>query len=296
MNDRTGDNRHIQALVIGIDDYDMGEEWHLEGGMHSAMEFASCLYRNGIPPQNISLYLSSDEMKDTMSSANIDNDLTQKIKNILNRQGLATLENIESALKKASGDILYLFWAGHGVFDSESRRRKLYVQDSNARKLTVDLDSLLDYLKGDPDEKFPEQFIFIDAYATDIKLVYKENQYIGYDFGVKSSPRSKKTQYVFLANKEGQAAHYYESKFGFYSKELIALLKEKKLTFKVEDLYTALKTKFDGLPETKAIEQTPTYYWYIGKVDETSEMSTQLNLTLLTPVPNIKGYFVDRET
>jgi hypothetical protein len=58
MTDHAIDNRRLWALVIGIGEYDIGPEWNLDGGVHSAVEFASCLYRSGISLENISLCLS----------------------------------------------------------------------------------------------------------------------------------------------------------------------------------------------------------------------------------------------
>jgi formylglycine-generating enzyme required for sulfatase activity len=252
-----------KALIIGIDDYDVGSEWHLEGCVRSALEFASCLCRKGIPPENVSLYLSPVEIKDAPN-----------MEDLRNRTKPATFTNITGAvdeLKQKEGDVLYLFWAGHGVVEGVGSTyvRRLYVADSRESKWSIDGTSLLACLRLL--EKFPQQLIFMDTCATDSQYLDKANQYQGYDFGVTNPPKSGNDQYALFAAKEGEAAHY--SELGYYSRELIAFLNEKGLEFNVKELYAGLTAQFDRLNETKKIEQTPTYVWYIGRSGKSAQES-----------------------
>lgn len=101
---RTLDPERVFALVVGIESYDVDQRWSLPGPAADAMRVASWLTGSaGVPGDHVRLLLSPLNPNDTQTHAP------------------ATLKNVERALydelPKCDGDLLWIYWAGHGYID-----------------------------------------------------------------------------------------------------------------------------------------------------------------------------------
>jgi|GEM_PF-6561863 len=219
------DPQKTYAVVVGIEKYDKSPK--LPGAASSSLKFAKWLNNQGVPHDNIFLFISESDDNKTL------------FKDCEFKKNEATSSNIFNVffeqIKQKSGDLLYIFWAGHGFIDDINSRRLYYTDDNK----NFNLSSLLKSLTTKTFPNFNKQIILIDAcaiYATKTsgkhfygEQLYKEEYRVE---GVKNN----NSQFVLLATKAGHTAKYNsEENTGLFSKVLLEeLQKTGKLLFPQE--------------------------------------------------------------
>jgi hypothetical protein len=150
------------AVVVGIEKYDSGTRWDLNGPASDALRFVRWLRQRGVPKTKILLFLSPLDQNQGLSEM-VDVP-TQSATRDLIQQALAQQLNDDPAL---TGDLFFLFWGGHGVMEADQKRRMFYANASDHNKLVLDLDSLLGMLRSkDRRRRFKFQVGIIDACAN----------------------------------------------------------------------------------------------------------------------------------
>jgi hypothetical protein len=159
---RSGDGVSAQrtcALVVGVEHYEAGQAWDLDGPASDAARFTSWLLSRGVPADQILVFLSSAQDKPpgvplpagiTASPARRD----------------AVTSAITRTLPQWRADLLWLFWAGHGVLTRDDRLRLFFSDASNDDKRNLDLHSLLTALRSDRYAGLPRQIGVVDACQT----------------------------------------------------------------------------------------------------------------------------------
>jgi hypothetical protein len=146
------------ALVVGIERY-QETSWNVPGGgpVNDALKFANWLGQRNVPKDNIRLCLSPfEENRQAVNDSGFA--YTEATE-----QNLSDL--IENELSQKTGDLLYIFWAGHGLLTSE-RNRKLICTDATKQSWrNLDLNSLLLLLKSDRCQ-IRQHICLIDACAN----------------------------------------------------------------------------------------------------------------------------------
>lgn len=155
------DPKLTHVVAAGISRYEIGRLFTLPQAAEHAVRFAEwARYTGGVKPDNIHLFLSDADLA--------------RFDERLNRAGIcrrpATYEEInhfiDKELKDHSGELLYLFWSGHGSI-SENRDRILFFEDlSNEFQRSLDLNHLLLRLRSEPQGKFRMQLAYVDACAN----------------------------------------------------------------------------------------------------------------------------------
>ena len=147
------------ALVVGVEHYEAGQAWGLDGPASDAARFTSWLLSRGVPADQILVFLSPDEGLPpgvplpagiTASPARRD----------------AVTTAITRTLPEWRGDLLWLFWAGHGVLTRHDHLRLFFADASIDDKRNLDLNSLLAALRSDPYAGLPRQIGIVDACQT----------------------------------------------------------------------------------------------------------------------------------
>ncbi|MEH2328220.1 MAG: tetratricopeptide repeat protein [Nostoc sp.] len=207
------------GLIVGIEKYHESE-WNVKGGgpADDALKFAHWLHRCGVPRENIRLCLS----------ALAENH--QLIEECGLTVELATEQNISDIvtnfLSPKSGDLLYIFWAGHGLITSE-RERRLICADANKQNWqNLDLNSLLVLLASD---KFQirNHICIIDACANYVLESKGRPTNLGGKAFLSGQPKQDSQQFVLLATREGEQAKVNsENKTGYFSQAVREALEQ----------------------------------------------------------------------
>jgi Caspase domain len=149
VSQRSADPAQTYALVVAIEKYDAGSAWNLDGPVTDALEFCQWLLARNVPREHIHLLLSPLEEN------------VPAIEESKFEAQPATRSEIDKALTTlhdTKGDLLALFWAGHGVVNGEKDRRLFYADATSDNKRNLDLDSLLKSLGSSYFAGFPRQF------------------------------------------------------------------------------------------------------------------------------------------
>jgi len=243
------------ALIVGIDKYgDRGLDVNSGAPVKDALKFAEWLTEGGVPPENIQLCLSP--VKDNQQLVNkcqftIESATSQYLFNF-----------IENTLSKKSGDLLYIFWAGHGLLTLEGKRRLICANATKQNMYSLDVDSLLLLLASQknsrqPKFNFPHQICLIDACAN-----YNSQMQTNLDVEKFShAPRSTEIQQcVLFATREGETAKVNrDDKTGYFSHTVLNVLaQEPDFPPDMNAVFQKVKQQVVNLDK----QQQPTYLLY----------------------------------
>lgn len=243
------------ALIVGIEKYDKGSSWNLKGPCSDALKFAQWLLKRNVPVDNIFTYISE------LSEPNQFQD-NNDLRYLWDEKQKATREHIFRAItktlpqKKNKGDLLYLFWGGHGVTVSRKDRRLFY--DDGQQNLN--LESLLKSLISDIFGSFNQQILIIDACANYYSKKQPSLPKEEYSYGTRMYPRE---QVVLLATREGYKTKNLDAEnTGLFSKVLFneldkenELLSPQQIDNTIKNVQSVFKQEYYNQPQ-------PIYLWY----------------------------------
>ncbi|NEO98490.1 MAG: protein kinase [Symploca sp. SIO2E9] len=249
--------KQTYALVVGIEKYEAGSKWDLDGPVNDARRFTDWLCSKEVPPENIFLFLSP----------------LDKNRELVEKQDLsvqaATQHNLSNVIKdilpQKKGDLLYLFWGGHG-FISPTEERKLFYADAKAPSWRhLELDSLLKALRTGSFRGFRQQICFIDACATygrNEQELHRQMPNLRGDTFNGTHPRPECNQFVLFAAKLGEVArNHAERKTGLLSEAIHEELAQDSANCwppDMEELAVRIKRRLNYA------KQTPVYWWHRG--------------------------------
>ncbi|MEH2212292.1 tetratricopeptide repeat protein [Nostoc sp.] len=207
------------GLIVGIEKYHE-TAWNVPGGgpADDALKFAHWLHLHGVPKENIRLCLSALEENHQLIG---ECGLTVE---------LATEQNISDIvtnfLSPKSGDLLYIFWAGHGLITSERERRLLCADANKQNWQNLDLNSLL-VLLGSDKFQIRNHICIIDACANYFSEFKGRPTNLGGKAFLSGQPRTDSQQFVLLATREGEKAQVNsETKTGYFSQAVREALEQ----------------------------------------------------------------------
>ena len=207
---------NIVALVVGVEKYAAGAEWDVDGPASDACRFWNWLGQLHVPTGNVHLFLSPLDCN----------------RGLLDHTGPpsqpATREliyrELTTALRRQTGELLVVYWSGHGVITLEGTRRLFYSDACGDNLLNLDLNSLLRSLRSDYWRAFPQQLWLVDACANyvstwDVPVTLPEATF----------PSGRLTpsrqQFVIMGARAGELAGVSSrEKTGYFSRELLSLL------------------------------------------------------------------------
>jgi formylglycine-generating enzyme required for sulfatase activity len=198
---------NIHALIVGVSKYSEGE---LEGPVPDSLLFAKWLRDNQVDPNNIHLFLSPTEKGE------------RACREEAKRLGLtyrpAEKAHVDKCLDNLpSGDLLFLFWSGHGLANNADERFLLFSDfTDSARHNHLNVNNTLAFLRG---KRFPKQIGFIDACAKSVSG------------GLGSSKRhvtggTSKQAYLFATSPGQVAADLTSRRTSSFSQWLLEILKK----------------------------------------------------------------------
>ncbi|MBD2692004.1 caspase family protein [Anabaena catenula FACHB-362] len=282
------------ALVVGIEKY-QNPDFNVKNGggpAIDALKFYTWLIQCGVPRDNICLCLSYlEENKHLFSTLNAQN----------NHPTEANIDKlITEFLLPKEGDLIYIFWAGHGLIDFERTRRLLCADAVNDNWRNIDFKSLQDFLNSR--SKIQQHIYIIDACANYIRESQR-NELI--DIGGKTFPRGDRKpdikQFILLATREGEKAIVNSpEKTGYFSQAVREALGQEPPDIWPPDMLSVadkVKQQFASLNKQQVTTQLPTYYFYqTGDGDRYSENPFKKSITPQNLPRSSVIKFVGRET
>ena len=156
----------VYALVVGIETYELGADYDLDGPAQDGLNFIDWLLAQGVVPRHIRFFVSPlVENADVRSQAQ--------------KRGItpypATRDAIDGYIRnelttgQAKGEGLYVFWGGHGILTKtqSATRRLLFADTTAANKLNLDINSLVRALSTSAHGAgFSRQIFLVDACAN----------------------------------------------------------------------------------------------------------------------------------
>jgi hypothetical protein len=264
------------AIVVGIEKYDIGNAWNLNGPAIDAARFVGWLRNRGVPAEQIRLFANPlEENKDAWELRSLDVSYQPATSDGI--MDLLTSEFVETR-----GDVLFLFWGGHGVMGQGSH----HLFFSNVKEkylLTLEVEAILGLLRSTSVSNFSKQVVFIDACANHSELQQLPTPLakVPVIYGL---PRSSVSQFVLFAAGPGERARNLGTqRTGLFSSVLLEeLVKSSPLDWPPDlpAVQSQVAARFVNLRSTGKASQTPISLYYRdwdGK-EETQISSSQPHL------------------
>jgi hypothetical protein len=246
------------ALIVGAERYAAGKDWDLDGPASDAARMGGWLLDRGVPAENILLFLSPLPENQEVPPAPLRAGVQPATHDEIHRALTATLTRRE-------GDLLWIFWAGHGVMTVQESRRLFYADATVATKSNLDLNSLLASLRTDYMAGFPRQVCVVDACQNHFEGLQSATSLPSETFPV-GMPLAWQEQFVLLAAKPGElATNLSAQKAGLFSQALMNELRQEPTDRWPPDVGRVserLLERFVGLRREGQAKQTPTSFFY----------------------------------
>src|SRR5262245_12750655 len=250
------DPQKTHAIVVGVETYDVGPGWNLDGPANDACRFVKWIRGNGVPAEQIELFVSPlPENQSLLDQLDVASQPASHA---------AITKAVTDSLSQRSGDLLFFFWGGHGVVDAKNSRRLFCADATEANPRHISLNNLLTTWRTDAIGHFPRQIGFIDACQN-----YLEYNRIASTMPADDLPSGTPVpgveQYFLLAASVGElAANLTGEKTGAFSKALMEEMEKTSATWPAEmtDLSRRLMERFTMLRDAGQTEQTPAHFWY----------------------------------
>ncbi|UQX05210.1 hypothetical protein M4D82_26780 [Streptomyces sp. RerS4] len=187
--------------------YAISPRWNLRGPARDALRFARWLTGPGeVPPANVALLLSPLDDPDRL-----DWQATPGLAALRSTYRPATEANVKAALlhelPERDGDLLWIFWAGHGYLGGRGQELMLPCADAHAGQiLHLNLDSALRWWRTNrvTQRRFPLQAALVDACRVDAPRDARWN-FGSVDYGGGASVPGRR-QFCLYASRAGEAA------------------------------------------------------------------------------------------
>ena len=252
MTEITAKPERTFGLIVGIERY-QNSTWNVKGGgpVNDALKFADWLcYKRGVPQKNIRLCLSPVEENQ---------ELVRQCQLTVAEPTLPNLDDIiHNFLSQKSGDLLFIFWAGHGLITSERDRKLLCADATYQNWQNIDLSSLLRLLSSDSFE-IRHHICIIDACANYLDTSRRPTN-LGSKIFNSGQPRQDSKQIVLLAARDGEKAKVSPQKTGYFSQAVREALEQAPTEIFPPNMKVVAEQVEQRLEEEK--KQFPTYWFY----------------------------------
>ena len=249
------------AFVVGIEEYDGG--WNLDGPANDVRRFIGWLRGWDVPAGNIHLFLSP--LKEN-AFEEVDG---VKVAGPARREAIS--KGITETLRKIrEGDLLFIFWGGHGIATAAGTRLLLYSDATGDAMLNLNLNDLLAFLRTDYFSGLPRrQICIVDACASFLSNQPFKTPSETFPSG---EPVKGMDQMVLMSAKPGEASRNVTArKTGLFSEALLNRLEAKSDGVWPPDMQSIageLQEQFQEMRGRGEAKQTPSRLWYRSEDDE----------------------------
>jgi Caspase domain len=252
------DSALTQALVVGIERYEAGPKWNLDGAASGALRIANWLRNLGVPAENIVALLSPLETSEDIIQAELER------LGLKNQRRPATFDALKRAvleeLPDKVGDFLVFYWCGHGVDDQDLQQR-LFTSNAGARvKDNINVTHLLSSLSAKAfGNRLRRQLVIVDACAN---FVQEMNSKVPLpDTTFRLGDHRQVERDVFLASSQGEKAlHDQAARSGKFTQVVAGWLEAHAnvLPPDADELMAAVSKQFEQLRAGDVTRQRPT--------------------------------------
>lgn len=252
------DPKRTYALIVGVERYRAGASWAVPGPASDADRFAQWLRQSRkVPAENLSLFVSPLEAAD----------LSEWSQRAMKRATFGNLyDEITNPLSRKVGDLLFVFWAGHGVVTAEGTHR-LYCEDATADDgRHLDLEDVRRFLRSHSVTAFAKQVFIVDACKNyfehlDMPAHLPRNGLPVHHHG----PRNEVEQFMLFGAKDGEVSEVTKRRSGLFAEAVLRELKKTPRAVWPPDMKavtTRLQKRFAALRDAGQANQTPSYAVY----------------------------------
>jgi effector-associated domain 2 (EAD2)-containing protein len=238
-----------RVVLVGIDEYEAGPGWTLQGPVDDAIRFAEFFVGQGVSPAQITVLATPIPAPSALPTGVVGRAADRAtVRDVLIRE-----------LSKAQESTLYVLWGGHGYIDLDHHRRLLYPDAVSDDLVDLDLDSLLTRFRSDHVGALGRQVWVVDACQVHGPRVS------GHETFPSGEAVEGRAQDVYVAAGYGQAAvNLNRQRTGLFSREVLKLIEDGGLPLLTDPrrLTDALEARFTALRAGGGLDQTPTYLWY----------------------------------
>lgn len=245
--------RRTFALVAGVESYAVSHRWNLRGPARDALRFARWLTGPGeVPPGHVRLLLSPLDDPDTLDWSG-----SAGLEALRATHRPATEENVKTVLldelPACDGDLLWIFWAGHGYVEPRGGELMLPCADARPGQIRhLNLDSALRWWRTDlvKHRRFPLQAALVDACRVDAPRDTRWN-FGTNDYGGGATVPGRR-QFRLYASREGEAAgNDAERGAGRFTDALLGELGERSVRDAVAGLADTARSVHRGFRELR---------------------------------------------
>lgn len=243
---------HTHALIVGIERYAAGPDWHLNGPLNDALAIQKWLLGSGVPAKQIHLHVSALEANQAeLNTLKIDH---QEATDQALRKTIESLKKIPAS----QAELLFLFWAGHGLISAE-HQSLLLAHATDLDMACYRVDNLRTSFANDGCPGFAHQIFLFDT----CRSFHRRPQAPPPGVELPSGAPMTKSQFLFFASQEGQAAtNLGQEQCGLFTKVLVEQLANSQDTRNAwpPDMESIVKSVQQVFDENQ--QQYPVYKYY----------------------------------
>ncbi|QGV79493.1 effector-associated domain 2-containing protein [Streptomyces ficellus] len=204
----------MRALVVGVESYEAGSAWDLDGPVHDALGYVRWLRDLGVDAGAVTLLLSPlDRNRALADAAGVpyrpaDRDTVHRV--------------LARELADERSDWLLVAWSGHGLVDADRNRRLLFADAVQRDLRCLDVEAALALYRSDGAPGHPRQLWLLDACQTYADTAAGA---LRPDPMPRAVPRQRADQYALFACGPGGTARN-GMRSGRFSAEALRLLRE----------------------------------------------------------------------
>jgi NACHT domain/Caspase domain len=256
------------AVVVGIEEYQTGIAWRLDGPALDACRFARWLCTRGVPADRVTLLVSPQP-------ANAAEVTTQAADFRSMPAEHGTIRDVFTRyLPRHMSDLLIVYWGGHGVIEQEERRL-LYADATILDKRNLNLSSLLTAMRSSTFVGHPRQICLVDACQNLVVELGWEGSMPDEGFAI-GRPEPQRDQYVLLAASPGERAINVDGlKTGLFSQVLREGFDDLPVGTWPPDmdrLRNFVNERFELLRSQGRTEQVPSSLWFRSRSGDDSQL------------------------
>lgn len=243
---------HTHALIVGIERYAAGPQWDLNGPLNDALAIQKWLLGSGVPSGQIHLHVSALEANQAKL-----NDFKVDHQEATDQALRKTIEGLKK-IPPSQAELLFLFWAGHGLISAE-HQSLLLAHATDLDMACYRVDNLRTSFANDGCPGFAHQIFLFDT----CRSFHRRPQAPPPGVELPSGAPMTKNQFLFFASQEGQAAtNLGQEQCGLFTKVLVEQLANSQDTRNAwpPDMESIVKSVQQVFDENQ--QQYPVYKYY----------------------------------